>query len=423
MSQKVFQASSESAESASTAETAEDVQSSMMAESQPIEEESKSGPTEPQHSQKQEESTPKPEQQHPSESGSQPLGNQNTNADSDSDNAQQDHHVAQMDQAQKRDQEQDLEMAAPIESKPITSNGPNVSTDNTRSRRQYCHIRMGGFATSACAVRLGIRQKTEREVEEDRIQEQIRAAKAKESEQELLGPNNTVYNEVDMKCIRRGFCDFAENPAFRSGVGADIKGSESESKATTTQQRFTKCKTCSRTPKQSRKWHESIVAYRAQSRQQNKDTEAAATQGQDHDLVELEMAEVTQPASPGSETPKTESEEQEQVTQTNEHEGRITTDEQKLKETPDEKDEERAAFDDDVRWPRSFTGAFTPCAITLCTLCGQFLPVLDQSILDVSIVAIAEDLDSDLTSTQVGLVPCATNDETNISLSWCILFF
>ena len=48
----------------------------------------------------------------------------------------------------------------------------------------------------------------------------------------------------------------------------------------------------------------------------------------------------------------------------------------------------------------SFRGAFSACAITLVTVCGNFLTVLDQSILDVSIVAIAEDLGSDLTNTQ-----------------------
>eukprot|EP00750_Incisomonas_marina_P000523 INCI10409.1.p1 GENE.INCI10409.1~~INCI10409.1.p1 ORF type:complete len:524 (-),score=71.90 INCI10409.1:755-2326(-) len=48
----------------------------------------------------------------------------------------------------------------------------------------------------------------------------------------------------------------------------------------------------------------------------------------------------------------------------------------------------------------SFRGSFSPCAITIVTLFGNFLTVLDQSILDVSIVAIAEDLGSDLTTTQ-----------------------
>lgn len=48
----------------------------------------------------------------------------------------------------------------------------------------------------------------------------------------------------------------------------------------------------------------------------------------------------------------------------------------------------------------SYRGAFSACAITLVTVCGNFLTVLDQSILDVSIVAIAEDLGSDLTNTQ-----------------------
>lgn len=58
--------------------------------------------------------------------------------------------------------------------------------------------------------------------------------------------------------------------------------------------------------------------------------------------------------------------------------------------------------EEDMRlWTNSFTGSFTPIAITLCTLCGQFMTVLDQSIMDVSIVAIATDFNSNLTSTQV----------------------
>jgi hypothetical protein len=62
------------------------------------------------------------------------------------------------------------------------------------------------------------------------------------------------------------------------------------------------------------------------------------------------------------------------------------------------------AFDDneegDAARAHSFRGSFTPCAITMCTLSGSFLTTLDQSILDVSTVSIAEDLGSDLTSTQ-----------------------
>jgi len=208
-----------------------------------------------------------------------------------------------------------------------------------------CELGFGKFARSKCAAAVGIKQKREAELAAEDV---IAAAEQRRRKERKLKTEDEGGAAGDQSQDGSQGVESKTDTSLSDVYGkydieADIKCLEAEKCAVDPQ--TGRCSTCQRTEAGSSTWRDEVAAKSEDYRIP-----------EPHDAAEDAIAEKSATALSEEEVRR--------------------------------------------RKANAFRGAFSPCAITLVTLCGQFMPVLDQSILDVSIVAIASDLQSDLTSTQ-----------------------